>query len=638
MKKNSGKNKGGRPDKNVDRLLDELQRRINAIETDEILEGQTEEELEARGFLGDKKIEVTRSEHMNRRLSAGYTFPEGVEYATHEPVGSCEEIGREGIGDIAVITPKTAPITRPVPQEKEASGPRDIFDKQYLEECNLDITVSVDTIRFCPKVNGRLVLAGERLYLIPSDMDGTFSIRIVDAEMRALADFRAPAGEGIMPDCESVCNELETMGVRTGIKTDRIKEVLETVKTTRESANDIVIAEGKPPVDGKDAAVDFKFDTCPTQEEYRILPDGRIDYRKQATIPIVHKGDLLAVVSEPSAGIDGYDLTGAVAKAYQGERKVLCPGMNVTADENMEYRAECDGQASLNGNVLSVYKQFVVEGNVDYGCGNVRFNGNVMVKGNVLSGFEVHADGDIIVFGNTDGAVLKAGRDIRVEGGIIGRNECVISCGRDLFTKHIQNGIVEAQGDVNVRNSIVQSTVSAGGTIRLDGKKAAIIGGAVCALNAVRARTIGSEYGVRTAVEAGTDYQARKMGEELDRSARFCGDNIKKIDDVFLSLKAMVKKGVSLGPDKKSRVAQIRKKRSQLKKYREVMEWKKKELEKHSHTNTMAVICIEDKIFADVMLKIIDKKLLIHNTISHICFRYDNKKDRIMQGEYSKEG
>ncbi|MBD3320687.1 MAG: DUF342 domain-containing protein [Chitinivibrionales bacterium] len=637
MKKETGRNKGSHHDPAAERLIDELKRRISEIETDEIIEGETEEELEARGFLGDNDISISRSDYMNRRLSAGYSFPEGIHFITHHPVNSSDDIIREGLDEATIITPETTAVTRPVTGKKDVHGPEDIFDKQYMYECNLDISISEGTLRFRAKQNGRLVLAGEKLYLVPSDNNGSFTVRIVDNGMRALADFTPPEGNGTMPDCGAICSKLEELGVRTGIRTDVIKDILKKVITTSEPARDVIVAEGKPAVDGADAEIELKFDSGPMQEEYRVLPDGRIDYRKQAAIPIVHKGDLLAVVSEPSPGSDGFDLSGAVVTAYQGERKVLCAGINVSENDAREYRAECDGQVSLNGNVLSVYKQYVVEGNVDYGCGNVRFNGNVTVKGNVLPGFEVNADGDIVVRGNTDGATLQAGRDIRVESGIIGRKDHAIRCGRDIITKHIQNGVIEAQGDVIVKNSIVQSTVNAGGKILLSGKKAAIIGGTACALDSIHTRNIGSEYGVRTFIEAGNDYLAKKAGEEIDKSTQFCSNNIKKIDDVFLSLKAMIEKGVELSQDKKNTISHIQKKRSYLIKYRETMKWKKKKLQEQSHRNPTAAICIENTLFADVILKILDKKMTIHTATAHVCFRYNAEKDRIVQSAYSKK-
>ena len=80
-------------------------------------------------------------------------------------------------------------------------------------------------------------------------------------------------------------------------------------------------------------------------------------------------------------------------KAINGESNVLCAGQNVVVTDDGKFKAVCDGQISLNGKVLSVFLHYMVEGDVDYGCGNISFNGNVTIKGSVLPGFEVKAKG-----------------------------------------------------------------------------------------------------------------------------------------------------------------------------------------------------------------------------------------------------
>jgi len=60
---------------------------------------------------------------------------------------------------------------------------------------------------------------------------------------------------------------------------------------------------------------------------------------------------------------------------------------------------------------------------VDFVTGNIFFNGNVVVCGTVLDGFEIKADGDIIVSKIVESATLTAGRDVIVKGGVLGRGK-----------------------------------------------------------------------------------------------------------------------------------------------------------------------------------------------------------------------
>lgn len=622
-----------------DRLIHEIDRRLQDIETDEILNSQTDEELQQRGFSSQGTLAIERSEHMQARRAVGFFFPHGVEFCVYFQVKSIADIDISATTDVPAVKAGAVTITRIISDSRVTQSPQSIYGQDYLDECNLDISLQDNTLHFVPRVDGRLVISGERLYLLAENRDGSFCVRITDNNMKAQVDFVPSRGSGRMPSAHDVLRELVRQGVKRGVHAECIEQALTKVRGATTALCNVVVAEGMPAVEGKDGSVHYRFDIAPSSEEYRILPDGRIDYRKTATIPIVNKGDIVASLTEPEQGVDGFDLFGTIVKARQGESAVLCPGINVIVDENNLFRAACSGQVSLNGAVLDVFQHYVVEGSVDYGCGNVKFNGNVTVKGNVNPGFEVIADGDIEVYGTIDGAILKAGRDIRVEGGIIGcgnGSSTRICCGRDLFAKHIQNSHIEAQGDIVVKNSIVQSTIKAGGTVSIRGSKmAAIIGGSICALNGITSPNIGCEYGVRTLVEAGNDYLVRKVCDELDESILFCEKNINKIDQVFIALKTLVKNGISIDAEKQAKMIQIKEKRTQLHHTRRAMVLKKETLLKQSTKNIDAKICARETVFVDTIVKIVDKQILLRSSMTRTCFKYDFEKSEILSMRFS---
>ena len=45
--------------------------------------------------------------------------------------------------------------------------------------------------------------------------------------------------------------------------------------------------------------------------------------------------------------------------------------------------------------------------NVDNNVGNIRFDGTVLVRGNILNGFKVEADGDVQVNGVVEGGYIE---------------------------------------------------------------------------------------------------------------------------------------------------------------------------------------------------------------------------------------
>jgi uncharacterized protein (DUF342 family) len=397
-----------------------------------------------------------------------------------------------------------------------------------------------------------------------------------------------------------------------------------------------VVAQGKQPVDAKPAEPIFFFSVDSTIEDFKILPDGRIDYHKRANIQIVKKGSVLAKNAEPQKGEDGVDVLGAALKPKEAEAVRLLPGENVSeSKDGMELIAESDGQASVNGSVVSVFENYLVNGDVDFSVGNIDFNGNVTVKGMVLSGFEVKATGDIIVLKGVESAYVKAGRDVKVYGGIIGGGaNHLVCCGRNLNANHLQNARIEAQGDVCIANSCVQSSVFCNGKVVLPNRKGAIIGGSVNAFGGVEARTLGTEFGTKTEIIVGKDFLAQKTIDEFNKAINFQYVNMQKIDKVLLPLLELVKKGMPLSGEKKVKLKMITDKRLQIKKSIAIMEKKRDEIEKQIPANAEVTVKVSGKVYSDTTVRIKDYVKQIRDPIEHITIYYDKKKNEIALGPF----
>ena len=67
---------------------------------------------------------------------------------------------------------------------------------------------------------------------------------------------------------------------------------------------EICVAEGKPPVDGKNGKVEFHFDIN-REHKPTILDDGRVDFRELNLIQSIEKGGVLCSLIPPAQGIPG---------------------------------------------------------------------------------------------------------------------------------------------------------------------------------------------------------------------------------------------------------------------------------------------------------------------------------------------
>jgi uncharacterized protein len=267
---------------------------------------------------------------------------------------------------------------------------------------------------------GKVVVFHKKIYVVSIDRDGTCEVHVSPDIIEAKVDFLPPKGDGKNLTLSMVLDKLERLKVVKGVNRETIEECIEIVNEGT-VLQDVLVARGKPALKGKDSSVQFHVSTKSEDIGFRILPDGRIDYKKQAPIKMVEKGEHLATITEAGKGEDGYRINGERLPAEDGDEEVVIEGENVRKGEDGKtFYAECGGIVSFHNNILNVYPPYQVEGDVDMKSGNILFNGSVTILGTVRSGFEVKATGDVFVTGSVEAATVEAGRDIRINGAIVG--------------------------------------------------------------------------------------------------------------------------------------------------------------------------------------------------------------------------
>ena len=97
-----------------------------------------------------------------------------------------------------------------------------------------------------------------------------------------------------------------------------------------------------------------------------------------------------------------------------------------------------------------MFPVFEVKGDLDLNTGNIDFIGNVMIDGNVPSGYEIKAGGDVKITGLVEGATIEAQGSIHISGGIAGQKKAVVRAGVDLQTQYVNQAIIFAGNDIQV--------------------------------------------------------------------------------------------------------------------------------------------------------------------------------------------
>jgi uncharacterized protein (DUF342 family) len=173
---------------------------------------------------------------------------------------------------------------------------------------------------------------------------------------------------------------------------------------------------------------------------------------------------------------------------------VLPGGKNTDADEDgMKLTAARSGIIYQECGVLHIVEVLHINSNVDFSVGNVKYSGDVFIKGNVLPGFTVEADGLIHIQGEVESArIISRNSTVVVEKGIHGKGETTISAKKGIQVTFAQNTTFLTEGPIFVRQYLLHCSCICE-NLEANAPGAQIIGGEVRAEKYILARQIGNE-------------------------------------------------------------------------------------------------------------------------------------------------
>jgi len=243
-------------------------------------------------------------------------------------------------------------------------------------------------------------------------------------------------------------------------------------------------------------------------------------------------------------GVPGMNIFGEEIPAKEGKDIKIPVGKNVVlSQDGLECYAEIDGHVTFLNSKINVYPIYEVAKDVDTSTGNINFNGSVIVRGNVRSGFSVKAEGDLIVNGWVEAAKLEAKGNVVLQRGMQGKDKGSIQCEGNLTAKYIEHSQVNVKGDITIEGAVMHSCLSSGGKIEIKGKKGLLVGGTTRAKEEVKAKTIGSPMGTKTVIEVGVLPEIKEKYNVLKKEVDTLSSNLRKTRQAVSLLEKLKKSG-----------------------------------------------------------------------------------------------
>ena len=456
-----------------------------------------------------------------------------------------------------------------------------------------------------------------------SGNNAKISYSISDDKMRAYVTVTKPNKGGREMDLQDVKEIMENCGITFGFQEENVTKCLE------EGTFNIPIlaAEGRPPVNGQNAKIEYLVNVNKKVIPKYIGEDQSIDYKDLSIVENVVEGQKLARKVPATDGEIGRTVLGVKIETKAGKdidiKEVL--GDNVEMSDDGEYiLSTINGQVVLRGKSLNVEPIFEVSGDVGPETGNINFIGSVLVKGSVNDNYSIKAEGNIDVHGTVGKCDLEAKGDIMVKLGIQGNENSVVKAGGDVIAKFIQFSNVQAGNNVVVTEAILNSNIDSDNRIILIGKRASASGGRLRALREVNGKVLGSQAGTRTLIETGISPAKRRTIDDLDKEKEELDNSIEETERNIKSLEqaAKLKK---LDDEKKEQLQSYKEQLEQASSRREEVV-----LEREALTQTIEVEKVESTISAGkemlpgVQLTIGSAEFTIRQSYKSITFFEEN--------------
>ncbi len=318
-------------------------------------------------------------------------------------------------------------------------------------------------------------------------------------------------GDDVFVTKQQILENLALHQVRHGIDHDKISLALMFLGYPEEceEGTQYCIAEGLKPTEGQPGRVEYFVDVTGEAKVDKTLEDGeeRVNFKAMAQIETVTVGQRLATYHPPVVGVAGVGLDGdAIHPDEPDELSFHCgEGVRFVKDTGCIY-ATRDGRPILSGDTISVVQIYEIPGNVDYSTGNIKFDGHVVVRGNVSDDFVIDCK-SLEVHGTTGSAKIRAAADAHFLGGVNGQQRGRLQIGGHCIAKYLNEVSARVAGNLSVERGITSSEIGCMGEIVAE----RIVGGSCHAYLGFELNYLGSDLGVVTTVFPGSSYRERDL-------------------------------------------------------------------------------------------------------------------------------
>lgn len=414
--------------------------------------------------------------------------------------------------------------------------------KKYLDNCGIkEYDLKDVKEHLCSKDINEVKISEKAIWPIQERFE------VIHDKSRKIAAIRfyPPSADGKELSKQDIMNEVKRKGIVHGI----IEENIELYLRNRIYCTNICVAKATLPIEGKDAAIEYFFNTEVTSKP-KLNSDGSVDFHRLDNMSKVQRGELLARLTPADRGTPGTDVMGGKIMPKRVKNRILKKTQYTeVSQDGLELYSTVSGHVTLVDDKVFVSDVYNVAADVDASTGDIDYDGNVLVHGNVRTGYTIRAKGNIIVNGVVEGATLIADGEIVLKRGIQGMNRGILQAKGNIITKFIENSTVKSGATISTE-AILHSKIEAKNEIIVAGKRGLVTGGELKAGSLISLKIAGSTMGTATLLEVGIDPIISERYHEVEQKITDIRKEQNQLEQAFQLLKKKVMQGAKLPADK----------------------------------------------------------------------------------------
>lgn len=457
-----------------------------------------------------------------------------------------------------------------------------------------------------------------------SSADASAQIFITSDSMLAYLCMLPPVGDGSPVNEELIYSALEEKKISHGVDHSQITKVV-----SEELYYQVVaIARGQLPANGRPGKITDRYSR--TQDIHLIEDEkGIINYKELNILQAVEAGDIICDLLWPTDSEIGYNVLGRELPAQDGKMPPIPKGKNTEVNEDQTALiATINGDLSFQKGCFRVQVQLIIPNDVDGSTGNINFDGDVLVMGDVLNGFQVEATGNVLVSGMATSAIITAGEDIDVKKGVNGGISGQLKAGGDVSSRYLEQIKITAQGNI-ISEAIINCQIICAGNIQAISGRGSIVGGTLITTHSIEAKKIGNLSNTKTILKIGQAVSGDDYEDSINEELTTYQETYEKIEKNVKYLSSL-----PTLPEQKSDLLIVLKEQASL--------YRMRLAELHNKLEEMVLSrpdCKECYVRGNVIYGITEitmssYTLTIRDSISQCNVYYDDEDEELVTGTY----